>query len=180
MRQFINDDGDLTITGELVNFTGSTQTLNFIGGEFFDDNGTKIAGDDEISDYWLTDDIPNEGRLPFELSVDGIQQTANFTLTVDAEPAPGTIFSDAEITVTNQYREPEYYCLEGTVLPVMPFQDYLEVLATGYAADGSIVSFSDDYFTSSNSSGAPIEFSVCLDDTDPPTIDRHVLQIWSK
>jgi len=170
----------LTVTGELVNNSGSTQTLNAIGGEFFDANGTKIAGDDDISDYWLTENIPNGGRLPFELIVDNIQQAANFSLTAYAEPAPSVTRTDFQVNITDQYREPEYYCVDGTVAWTVPFNDYLEIIVTGYAADGSIVSFSDDYFTPSANLSSPAEFSVCLDDTDPSSIDRHTLQVWGE
>ncbi len=163
-----------------MNNSGRTQTLLFIGGEFFDAAGTKIAGDDAISDYWLTENIPDGGRLPFELVVDDIQQTADFSLAAHAEPAPVVTHSDFQVNITEQYREPEYYCIDGTVVLNTPVSEYLEIIATGYAADGSIISFNDDFFTSSDDLGSSVEFSVCLDDTDPSSIDHHALQVWGE
>ncbi len=181
LQQFSDTDDELTITGELVNNSGDTQTLNAIGGEFFDATGAKIAGDDDIFNYWLTDNIPGGGRLPFELSVDGIESAANFSLTADAEPAPGVTRTDFQVNVTDQSRESDYYCIEGTVAWSEPFNNYLEVIATGYAADGSIISFDDDYFSQSTAGlGSTVDFAVCLDDPDPPSIDHHTLQVWGE
>jgi len=180
LRQFKNDIGELTVTGELVNFTGSTQTLNTIGGEFFDESGTKIAGDDNISDYWLTDNIPPNGRLPFELTIDNIQTAADFSLTANAEPASGNVRTEFSVNITSQTREFEYYCLEGVVTLDTSISDYLEIIATGYATDGTVISFNDDYYEKSDISGSSVEFLVCLDDTDPPTIDHHALQVWGE
>lgn len=137
-----------------------------------------MATADDISDYWLSDAIPPNGRLPFELQVDSAQAISDFSLEAHAEPSPATLRDNFPVNNTLQTNDEDSYCLEGEVILGSPVMDYLQVMLTGFNADGAVVEFDGEYFNPPPNETL-VDFSVCLDDS-ALLIDHYLLQTWGQ
>lgn len=181
LKQTPDEDGSaFIITGEMVNRSGETQRLNFITGDFFDVSGKKIAGEDETSDYWATEMIPPDGRLPFELTVYGINQATKFDLFAQSESTSETVYSDFQAENLTISQELESFCVDGDVNFGDKLKRTLVILVTGYNAGNAVVSFGDDYFLIPDDIELQTDFSICIDDTEPSSIDHYLIQIWGE
>jgi len=180
LKQFTEGDNSLIVTGEFVNNSDVTQRLSLITGDFFDETGTQIAGEEDTSDYWATDMVPPNGRLPFELTVYGINQAANFALYAQVEPISEVIFSDFQATNLEIYQELESYCIDGDVNFGDRLQDMVTILITGHNIENEIVGFGDNYFRIPDEAERTATFSICIDDTEPSSISQYSIQIWGR
>lgn len=76
----------VTISGEMVNETGSTQRIVDVTGIFYNEQGRVIAGEDEANGFWTANMVPDGGRAPFELFVLSVDGIADFDLRVVSQP----------------------------------------------------------------------------------------------
>lgn len=180
LKEFAESDDSFIINGEFVNNSGATQRLTLITGDFFDETGEKIAGEEDTSDYWATDIVPPNGRLPFELTVYGINQAADSALYAQVEPSSENLMTDFQATNLDIYQEPESYCIDGDVNFGDRLQKTLTILITGYNTENEVIGFGDDYFLIPGDAAEVASFSICINDTDPSSISQHSIQIWGK
>ncbi|HXV42120.1 MAG TPA: hypothetical protein VEC96_03590, partial [Anaerolineae bacterium] len=112
---------ELLVYGDLINQTGLPQTLTGINGVFYNAQDQSISGQ-SILDFWPIEDIPPDSRVPFELTVIGLQDIAKVNLQVEARPgnaAPRQDFELSDLTASNQ---PGKYCLKvGCVTRPAPY-----------------------------------------------------------
>ena len=139
-------EAGLLLYGNLINNTGSAQELFFITGTFYDAQGQAIADEESTYDYWPVEFIPPGARVPFELTVDGIQSTNNFDLRVDAEPSGEAPRQDFEFSDLYQETMEYGYCVGGTLRnPGGQLEDYLVIVAVLYDNQDQVVSFGEYY-----------------------------------
>jgi hypothetical protein len=129
----------------MINNTGASQELAFVTGTFYDAQGQVIAGEDRTFDYWpIINAVPPGGRVPFELTVEGIQSAANFDLSVKAEPSEETPHQDFEFSDVSQWNEEDAYCLKGTLRNLGgQLQEYLIIMAVLYDDQDNVINFSE-------------------------------------
>jgi hypothetical protein len=170
----------LLMYGSITNNTDSSQALASVTGNFYDDQGQIVANEDNTFDYWPIDVIPPGGQTPFELTIDGIQSIANFSLNVEAEPSDDTPRQDFEFLDVNQWNEYEAYCLAGRLKnPGDALEEYLMIAAVLYDEQDKIVKFGDYYepYPEEVTDTQPLDFELCVDLIDQG-VARHELRAW--
>jgi len=178
--RIVSDDYEegLVLYGDLTNNTQSAQAIAWITGTFYDGEGQVVADEDRIYDYWPpVDVVPLGGRVPFELTVDGLQSAANFTLRVEAEPDGEAPRQDFTFSDLSQWEEENAYCVQGALdSPGDSLQSYLVIVAVLYDNQDNVVNFSDYYepYLEGNQS---LTFEICI---GPPNQDvaRYELRAW--
>jgi len=172
------NDGNLLLYGDIINNTGSPQTLAYITGIFYDAQGQVVA-DGNTLDYWPIEAVPQGGRVPFELTVMGLQSAADFELVVQATPSekiPHQNFEVVELSPTNNGSE---YCLNGKLLNQgESLNIYLSVVIVLYDGEKNVLSFNDVYKHSPKfGQGQTVDVSVCADTFDQEVSD-YELRAW--
>jgi hypothetical protein len=175
------DENNLRVYGNFINGTGTSQELLFITGTFYDTQGQVIAGEESTYDYWSVPVIPPGGRMPFELTVEGIQSAANFDLRVEAEPSNENLRQDFEFLNLYEDAAEGLYCVGGTLRnPGDRLQDYLLIVAILYDSQDRVINFSDRYADPEYAAGDdPQDFEVCVD-TLSQEVARYELQAWGQ
>lgn len=169
----------LLLFGEMINNSGVSQTPTELTGIFYDAQGQVIADADNTIGYWPVDNIPPEGRVPFELLLEGIHRVANFDLNVTAEPGDTIPRQDFEFGDLNQRTEADTYCLTGQFRnPGAELQNYLVIGATLYDAQNNVVNFGDYYQPDLQAMAAdqPLQFEICI---TPPNQGATRYEVWA-
>jgi hypothetical protein len=172
----------LLLYGDLINNTGTSQELMRVTGTFYYAQGQVIADEESTYDYWTVGILPPAGRVPFELTVDGIQGAAKFKLRVEAEPSNESPRQDFEFSDLDQWNEEDVYCVEGMVRnPGGELQDYLAIVAVLYDNQDRVVNFGDYYepYLTDVVGGQPLDFEICV---APPNqgVARYELRAWGQ
>jgi hypothetical protein len=176
-----NEDG-LLMLGEVINNTGTTQELYYISGTFYDAQGAVIADENDTDDYWPFEIIPPGGRMPFGMFVDGIENAANFELSVTADPSEEILEQDLEFINTTSSQPDTEYCVTGQIQNLgNPLQYILITVAVLYDSRGNIVNFADfSETTPANVTGTHTpDFKLCADDFDRE-IAHYELRAWGQ
>jgi hypothetical protein len=173
------DGSGLLLYGDAINNTGASQTLQFIGATFFDAQGQVLAPAN-LTDYWPTEAVPPGGQIPFELSVAGIPNPANFNLNAEAVPSDQTPRQDFEFSDLNQSNDTGSYCLSGRLRDQgSELNEYLVIVAILYDAQNNVVNFSDYYESDPEAEidEHTLDFDLCVDPLGQ-NIARHELRAW--
>jgi hypothetical protein len=176
------DGGGLILYGEVINNTGSSQELALVSGNFYDGQGQIIANEENTADYAPVDIIPPGGRVPFELSIDNVQNVADFDLWAQSEASGDVPRQDFEFLEVSQWTEDEDYCLSGSLRnPGGPLQDYLIIVAILYDGQGNVINFGDDYQTSLEgvAGDETLYFEICAN-LSGQSVARHELRAWGR
>jgi len=183
VRLSTDQEEGLVLYGDLINNTGSPQALALITGTFYNDQGQVVAGEDSVHDYWpAVDAIPSGGRLPFELTVDGIQGDARFTLRVEAELSSESPRQDFEFADLKQWNEEGVYCVGGTLRnPGGELQVYLVVVVVLYDNQDRVVNFGDynEPYPIDVVGGQLSNFEICVD-PHGQGVARYELRAWGQ
>jgi hypothetical protein len=176
------EDGNLLVFGDLINTTGFPQELQAIRGTFYDAQGQVIAGEDSVTAYWPVDEVPVDGHMPFELTVESIQSAATFDLRVEAQIINEAPRHDFEFPTAIQSDEGEGYCLTGTARnPGAPLQSSLTIVAVLFDSQEKVINFDSDEKTNiaGFEGGAGLSFRICI---APPNEDvaRYELRAWGR
>jgi hypothetical protein len=173
------DGNGLFLYGDMVNNTGSSQTLQFISATFYDAQGQIISPAD-ITDYWPTEAVPPGGQIPFELNVAGVPGNAGFDLNVEALPSDQTPRQDFEFSDLNQSGQDGDYCLSGSLRDQgSELQEYLVIVAVLYDPQNNVINFGD-YFESDpggETDEHTLDFELCVDSLGQ-NVARHELRAW--
>jgi hypothetical protein len=175
-------EGGLLLYGDMINNSGSAQDVSEITGTFYDAQGQVIASADNTEAYWSVETISHGGRTPFEMVVEGIENAANFNLSVEAEPSQASPRQDFAFLDLNQWAEEETYCLTGQLQNLGDqLEEYLIIGVTLYDGQDNIINFGDyiepdvDAITGNET----LEFEICI---DPPNQNsaRHEMWAWGR
>lgn len=170
-------EGDMLLYGDVINNTGSTQELAYITGAFYDDQG-QVINDEGMFDYWPIEVVPPGGRVPFELTVIGIESIANFDLRVEAMPIGDMPHQEFELLEVSQIDEEDRYCVTGKIRNLgEALNDYLAIIAVLYDAQDNVINFSDYYnYSPKNLVGDQMQdFEICADPLHQE-VARHELR----
>jgi len=174
-------EDSLLLYGELINNTQTPQALAFVTGIFYDEQGQVIADEESTYDYWPpVETIPAGGRLPFELTVDGIHQAANFSLSVEAEESNQTPRQDFVFSNLDARTEEEAYCVSGILQnPGPELSDYLVIMLILYDNQEQVINFGDYYDLFPEGAISELDFEICV---DPPNqgVARYDLRAWGQ
>ncbi len=175
------DEDALLMYGDLVNNTGSIQEVGFISGLFYDDQGQVIANDDNLEGNWPVELIPPGGEMPFELWVEGIQNAANFDLSVEAIPREGTLRQDFELFDLSQANEGTNHCVNGQLHSFGEIlEDYLIILTVLYDGEDSVIGYGDYELYSDEIDGAETsDFEICINTFGLP-VARYDIRTWGE
>lgn len=174
------DGGNLVLYGDMVNNTGSVQQVSLVTGTFFDAQGQIVADGSRAVDYWPVDIIPPRGRVPFELTVYGIQSIANFDLTVEAEQSAEILRQDFQFLDLNQSNDGESYCLTGRLQnPGDQLQNYVVIVAVLYDDQDNVINFGEFYDPApANVVGnVTLDFDICVAPVKL-NVARYELRAW--
>lgn len=175
------EDG-LVLYGQAVNETGAPQELSFITGVFYDDQGQIIADAGSAIDYWPIDVVPPGGKLPFELSVPGLEAVDRFDLTLDAQPHAQSPRQDFEVLNVTEQQDGSGYCLAGQVRnPAAAPQLYLVVLAVLYDSQDHIINFGEYYAADpALITGEQLaDFNLCIQSVSR-RVARYDIRVWGE
>jgi hypothetical protein len=181
VRVYGQEDG-LLLYGELTNGTGAPQELEDVSGAFYDAQGQLIADKNSTFDYRPINIVPPGGAIPFELTVLVGQGTADYDLSVEAQPSGENARQDFEFKDVEQRSEDGNYCLQGKLRNSGDeLHDYLVIAAILYDAQGNVVNF--DYYEEYDPAGVkgdnPSSFDICV---PPPNQDvaNYELRAWGQ
>ncbi len=123
---------------------GSAQELAFISGTFHDAEGQAVANAESIIDYRPIDVVPSGGKMPFKLTILGVQSITNYNCSVEAEPSSQTMRQDFEILELNQWADDSgEYCVAANVRNQGDaLQENLVIIAILYDGQDNVISFS--------------------------------------
>jgi len=181
VRSTTDQDG-LTVYGNLLNQTGSSQQLAQVVGTFYDDQGQMIAGPDDGYDFWPSQVVPPGGRMPFDLAVYGIQSAADFDLGVISQPTGETPRQDFEFLGVATSSANGSYCVTGELRnPGGNLSHYLVISAALYNSEDKVINFD---ILDVPSPGLVVgdqaqSFSICVD-THNQQVARYELQAWGQ
>jgi hypothetical protein len=164
----------------MINNTEEPQELAYVTGDFYDEEGQVIADEDSTYDYWPVAVIPPNGRVPFELTVGGIENAANFDLRVEAEPISETPREDFEFSDVDQWEDDGAYCVEGRLRNTGDeLEEYLLIALVLYDGEDNVINFGDyEEFDPGDVEGDDTsKFEICV---GPPNDDvaRYELRAW--
>jgi len=172
----------LLVYGDIVNGTGSVQQIVAVSGTFFDAQGQVVAGADNIVDYWPFDIVPAEGRLPFELTVLDIQQTADFDLIVDSRPSDQSPHQNFDVANVEAWSDEGVYCLAGELENRGDFlNEYVAIVAVLFDDQNQMLGFGE-YYEPEPEQGLtefPLEFDICIDVIDQ-NVARYEMRAWGQ
>jgi hypothetical protein len=168
---------------EMVNETGTAQQVIFASGNFFDAQGQVIADASTIDAYWPVEIVPAGGRMPLELTVNGFQEAASYTLNVQAEPTELTPRQDFEFLEVTASNNGEVYCVTGQLRNLgEPLQEYLILLISLYNTQGNMISFSHQFEPNfaavQGDQTLPLE--ICIGASNLSEVVDHGLQAWGR
>lgn len=174
-------DGML-LFGEAINNTGASQELSFISGTFYDNLGQVIAGEDDTDDYAPLEVVPPGGRVPFELTVYGLQNAENYELWVSSEVSSQTPRQDLVVSDVEQLEDEGDYCVAGVVRNQGgQLGDYLVVVATLYDAQDNVINFGDDYYSDVEEivGDDALDFEICIESLEQ-NVARYEVLAWGQ
>jgi hypothetical protein len=175
------EDG-IILYGEAINETGAAQELSRITGTFYDDQGNVLADANSAIDYWPIDIVPAGARLPFEISLPGIEATARFDLAIEASAHAQPAQQNFEVLNLNQQETDFGYCFSGQVRNQgEAVQEYLVVMAVLYDSQDHVINFGEffaddparvigDQFT---------DFDFCIEPVSR-RVARQNLRVWGE
>lgn len=160
-----SSSGGLLVTGNITNNTGSAQELSYVTGIFYDAQGQIIADLGDVNDNWPSEVIPPGGRMPFALSVIGIQSADSYNLSVGAASSSETPRQDFEFSAISQQSRQNAYCVAATLRnPGNELQDYLVIAAVLYDGENKVINFAD--YIASTPIGIvgddTLDFEICV------------------
>ena len=165
------------VFGELVNNTGATQKISQVTGTFYDSQGQLIAADKSTTGLWPTQIIPAGGRVPFALTVYGVQDVARFDLVAHANAVGSNARQDFEFVSVTEAQKGTRYCLAGAVKnPGGETANSLVIAAVFYDPQGNMLRFGTDN-AAGLAAGQSVNFEVCLK-SPPENSAGYALRAW--
>jgi hypothetical protein len=180
--QSVTSQGSLVVHGDMLNQTGSSQELARVAGTFYDGQGQVIAGPDDGYDSWPAPVVPPGGRMPFELSLPGIQSAADFDLEVVSQATSETPRQDFEFVGLSTSTQAGAYCVVGKLRnPGSKLSHYLVIAAALYDSQDRVINFDSlEVPTPGLVVGdVALSFSVCVD-TLNQAVTRYQVQAWGR
>ena len=174
------DARGLHLYGDVINNTGSPQELDFIAGMVYDAQGQSLAGEDRMVDQWPLDIMPPGAQMPFGLTIDGIQNGANFELNVSAEPIDDFPRQDFEFFNVNSTIKDNKYCVTGSLQNLgNQLEAYLMVVVILYNDQNNVAGFDVSYEFSPQDvlSDQTLDFEVCADPHNQQ-VAKYDLRAW--
>jgi|GEM_PF-1905264 len=174
------DKGRLLLYGNLVNNTELPQEIISIVGAFLDDQGEVIASTGLADAYWPGFVVSPGGSMPFELKVKGIENAADYTLSVEAEPNGDVPRENFEFSDLKPDQDGDDYCVEGEFKnPGSGLRDYLVLTAVLFNGQDNVVNFGhySVYYPEGVEADPDFEFDLCADSFDQE-VTRFELQAW--
>lgn len=170
----------LLLYGEMVNNTGAAQHISQVTGTFYNSQGQLIAADKSTYGLWPTNIVPPGGRVPFTLTVYNVPDTADFELSVAAEPVDAAPRQDFEFVTVNQAQVNGAYCLTGALKnPGSQLTDHVIIAAILYDDQGQVLRFSSTRENGVRQVAGDqlLDFETCLK-SPPANVARHQLLAW--
>jgi hypothetical protein len=172
----------LVLYGEVKNDTETGQELGYITGIFYDAGGQIIADNGDIRDYWSIDVVPPGERVPFRLTVDGVQSAAKFDFRIVAEPSDQILRQDFELLDLNPWQESGEYCVTGRLRnPSDALRYNLTLALVLYGTQDQVLNFGD-YFEPNPEyilGDETLDFEICVDDLHQ-NVARYELRAWGE
>lgn len=122
--------------------------------------------------------LPPDGRVPFELTVTGIQDPNSYNLRVEARPSNESPYQDFDFLNVDQSNQGSEYCISGS-LHNPGLSSYLTVVAILYDGEDQVVHFGKGQAPSQRklANNNLIDFDICVDSLNQK-VARHELRAW--
>jgi hypothetical protein len=168
--------------GELINNTGTTRQVISIGGMFYDAGGALLADSLDAFIRTPTNLVPAGGRLPFELSLVGIESVAAYTLSVNAQVHPANPRQDFLFTNIAQTYARDRLCTTADFRnPGADLTLSLEIAAVLFDDVDRVINVSDAETPdlADVAGGRTLNVQVCI---DPPNqnVSRLDWRAWGR
>lgn len=179
VQNYAHDD-NLMLYGDIVNNTGNTQEIALLGGTFYDAQGQLIADNNSVVDYWPVEIIPPGGRVPFELTVYGVQNVADFNLNIEAQPSNQTLNQEFTFLDLHERVELDSHCVTGRIQNLgSQLHTYLVIVTVLYNDQDRVIDFGEYYKPNPQDVGQDpaLDFEVCSNALNQP-VSRYELRAW--
>ncbi len=181
---YSNSSQNLSIYGDVINNTGTSQKVALITVNFYDEQSQLIAAtsDKKRVDYWPSELIPAGERLPFSLKVLNIEFVADFELSVEAQPIEQMVHQDLEFSDVSEGKEFGQYCLQGRLRNVGSPLQKVVIMGVLYNDQDQMLQFGEHKQSVSgiDLAAQPLEFEICFNLNNPNLIARHELRAWGQ
>ncbi len=184
VRTYYSKSGrNLSMYGDVVNNTGTSQKLALLKANFYDDQGQLI---DEASymtvGYWSSRLIPAGERLPFKLMALSIENVADFEFSVEAQPIDQIAHQDLEILDVSENSRFGRPCLQGRLRNVGPPLQEVVIVGALYDGQDQMLQFGEykQQVSGIDFAAKPLEFEICFNLNNPNLIARHELRAWGQ
>ena len=175
-------DNGFLMYGDVINNTGSAQELDYITGTFYDAQGQVIAGEENVIDSWPLDIIPPGARVPFGLTVEGVQNVANLELNLYSEPSEDLPSQDFEFLNTNPSIAVGSYCVNGQLQNLGgELEGYLVIVLVLYNDQNKMINFAEypEPYFEELVGGETLPFEICVDNFKQ-NVARYDLRAWGQ
>lgn len=171
---------DVLVLGNLINNTGSPQTLDTIDGLFYDSQGQAIENLFYTFDYPVSE-VPQDGHIPFQIEIQDRPNVTDAKLEVLAESGAAGPRQDFEFLEVNASSQGNEYCVTGKVRnPGGALSSYLVIAAVLYDDQNKVINYSyDDYGEAvANLAGEQTQdVNICVDSLQQE-VARYELEAW--
>ncbi len=175
---------NLSMYGDVINNTGTSQRLAALAANFFDGQGQLItaSGNKTTVDYWPGELIPAGERLPFKLTVFNIENVADFELSVEAQPVDQFVHHEFEFFDVTEGNKLGQHCMQGRLRNVGPPVQEVIVVGALYNDQDQMLQFGEYERSVSgiDLAAQPLEFEVCFNINNPALIARRELRAWGQ
>ena len=172
--------GGLLLYGNLTNNTGIIQEIISVNGVFYNAQDELIASTGSADAYWPGFVVTPNQSMPFALTINGINEAAQFDLNVEAQPSNEDVRQDFNFSDLNQRNKNDSYCLEGEVRSQNnKLEQYLIIALVLYDDQDKVINFDNygkfGYLGLERDDTAA--FEICIGPPNQP-VARYELQAW--
>jgi hypothetical protein len=168
------------VLGNLINNTGSTQTLDTIDGLFYDNQGQMMENIFYTFDFPVNE-VSQGGQMPFQIEVKDRPNAADVKLQVLAESGGAGPRQDFEFLGVNAGPQGNEYCVAGKLRnPGNELGSYLVIAAILYDDQNKVINYNYDYFDEALPilAGAQTQdITICVDSLEQE-VARSELVAW--
>ena len=180
---FVDEEEEsVVIYGNLLNGTGTVQSIYSFTGIFYDEQGEIVATEDDTDYYVALEIVPDGEKTPFELTIYDVSHVANYNLSVFSSSSSKGPHHDFEFSNLEMLDESGEFCVSGSLQNTgSPLETYLLIELVLYSEQDNVINFRTYEETSLEDIEGyqSLAFEICVDSHDL-SVARHTIHAWGQ